>query len=736
MATSLVPRSTSDREVQTLAPPGAPDYVAPGLAAAILWRRKFLILFVAVLVSIPLIAFVARLQRYYDAEATLTIGVHKTSFSDLQVSSGEVVGDTLTLRTQTDILNSDNMAGRVVDKMNLVATPLVHEAITAGPGLMGELMALVHAPSDAPVGPQRSLQDRERQAAIGWLKKHVTVTNDGHSYTLVIRARTEDAELSAAIANGYAAQYLDFNRQLKVQAIARGRSLLDQQIAPLEARVQAAEQAAEKFREANGLNTQQSGAGAAAGQGGTIADQQLAQINQELVAARADLALKQATLQQAQNAIKRGVPAEIPRVANSPLIQSLRNRAADLSANAAALSQSAGGANPALRTAQAASSQLKIAIDHEVASTVATLSSEVASAELNVASLTAQLASTRSEVTDQAKARVSLRQLDSAAAAAQVVYRDFLGRYEQASSEAALQEPDANLITTAEAPLGPSGPPRLQLMGLSVLGGIGIGCLLALAMDRSSKGMRTLEQLEVQTGLFPLGIVPVGRGKRLSQFAGGSLYTESVNSIRRILRFGNEPTRAKVVLITSAARAEGKTDFSLSMAASVASEGGRALLVDCDIYSRTEHPIQKSAKAKEARSQSTGIIVLEDALPGVDMMAFRRRPGMAAGLFDPEQLKEIVEAGRKRYDLIVLDAPPVLAVANTAMMAQVADGTIMVVHWNRTPPVAVNSAVRTLQAYGVRILGGVLTRVKANELGKTEGGYGHAIRNISGYFEV
>jgi succinoglycan biosynthesis transport protein ExoP len=192
-----------------------------------------------------------------------------------------------------------------------------------------------------------------------------------------------------------------------------------------------------------------------------------------------------------------------------------------------------------------------------------------------------------------------------------------------------------------------------------------------------------------------------------------------------------------VVLITSAARAEGKTHFATSLAGSVGEEGGRSLLIDCDIYSKKRHrSFETLGDAQQTAYAASGVLLREDALPGVDIMAFRKRHEMPASQFDPDKLREIIELGRKRYDLIVLDAPPVLAVANTAVMAQAADGTIVVVHWNQTPSVAVTSAIRTLQAYGVRILGGVLTKVRPNELGKGEGAYGHAFRNISGYFKA
>jgi Mrp family chromosome partitioning ATPase len=93
-----------------------------------------------------------------------------------------------------------------------------------------------------------------------------------------------------------------------------------------------------------------------------------------------------------------------------------------------------------------------------------------------------------------------------------------------------------------------------------------------------------------------------------------------------------------------------------------------------------------------------------------------------------------VAEARDRYDLIVIDTPPVLAVADAPAIASVADGAIMVVRWRQAPAIAINSALATLQAYGVRILGGVVTQVRPNELGSDESGQGYLYGKSPRYF--
>ena len=736
--TSLVQHHPDEPLPSPIAGYGAPEHVSAVRALSVFRRRKMLIAGVVLLVSIPASAYILTLSPYYVSEATLALDVRKSAFSDLQATDPNGQGDTLTVRTQTDILDSNEMAGRVVDRLDLVHSTPVQALLHAPEPRYKQLLDRLLSSARPDPAAERLPQDvMEREVAIGWLRDRVTVANDGRSYTLTIKARTGSGLLSANIANAYANQYLAFNRELKTTTVGRGNALLDQQLVPLQARVSAAEAAAEQFREKNGLVVSQSSYSEGQ-QSHTIAEQQLDEANSQLLVARGDLARKESELAQASVALKTGRLDEIPTVDTSPLIQRLRDEAVETESRQIAIGETAGSANPALVAARAANASVHRALDAQIQKTLTTLQSDVDGTRVRVASLEANLGTIRDLVFRQGRARVELQQLESEASAARAVYREFLARFEQTSSEATLQEPDANLVSRAQPPVGPTGPKRLQLMALAGLASLLAGCGIALGLERARKGVRTLEQLEAETGLFPLGFVPMADKPRKAPVLKSTLYTESITGVRRMLRFGSASKRAKVVLITSASRGEGKTFFAVSLAASLGREGGKALLIDGDLRDPSIHrsldmPHPQLAVAGDSQVR---LVMQESALSGVDVVSFRATSDGAPAQLDVVELQDLVDRARDRYDLIVLDAPPVLAVSNAAVMAQIADGAIVVVRWGETPPVAVRSALRTLQAFGVRVLGGVLTQVRVHELDGAEGGYGHVFKNISGYFKA
>jgi len=737
--TSLAARS-NETGFLPYAIPGNPSPagdVPVGSAFSILWRRKFLTLAVTAAVAIPAVFFVLQLPTYYKAESSVMVEPSKTEFNDLQASSQDFVGDTLTVRTQTDLLNSDTIALRVVDQLHLTKRPEFLARIHQVP-LRAHLIGWVAAMLGQPVARTPELGDL-RQLAVEWLKHEVLVTNDGRSYTITVTADMPVPALSAAVANAYTTQYLGFLRDLKVSALQRAHAVLDEQIEPLQERVRSTAVAVEAYREKHGLILNHSGESV---DGATVAGQQLALINAQLTTAQATLTEKLAHLRAAQRTLHTGYGyQDVPEVMASPLIQRMQ---ADLATNTsltAGLGQTYGDEHPKMLTAVASNATLRQRLNAEVGKIVAGLQNEARSAQSKVDSLQKMLATLERLVTAQSAAQVGLMRLGSEADAARVVYRDYLMRYQQTSSQMAFQEPDASLISSATTPIRPAGPPRLRFSAVALLAASIIGSVVALAAERLRGGFRTAEQLAVETGLFPLGSVPRARRQNRSRLeATDSVYTAAVDQVDSLLRFGKERFRARSVMITSAAPGEGKTFFAISLAASVGRQGGRALLVDADVRRpRVAATINGRRRPAQDFSQlgSARVVLQKDALRGVDVMTILQdedQSGSAVRRLSPSDLEAVLNEAKAHYDLIVVDVPPVLAIPDAQTLVQTVDGAILVVQWRATPSVAVNASMRTLSACGARILGGVLTLVRIEALSKAEGSHAFAYRAAAQYF--
>lgn len=739
---SLVQVSYGNNPIEPAATRGPIEQVSPSVAVSDILRHKWLVVLVTLLLCLPAVLYVLTLSPYYDANVMLMIDTKRPAFGDPQslgMSSGGTA-DAVAISTQVDIMRSPSMAETVVDRLDLTKVPEFERALDSRHSLFVFLQtAVARLTGVAPVAPKDLTASEKRQLTASLLLGKVSVVNNGKSYLIEILARTKNPDLSASIANTYADTYLAFNRQMKVDAIQRANGLLDEQITPLKDRVEKAEKAVEQFRQQKGLvashitNTR---FGPEAGP--TVADQQLNEVDTQLILASSDVAQKQASLHALQAALKSGGVDAIPQVVTSPLIQALRQQEAELSSKEASLGETSLADNPDMMAAQAGSVRVRERIAAETSKIAASLSNELATAEARQKTLQQRLAELQGQVATQSEANVSLVQLESEAQAARAVYQDYLSRFEQTSTQEALQEPEAELVSPAQTPVGKSGPAIAQLIVLITLGAAVMACGLALLMERGQSGMRTASQLQSLTGLYTLGFVPKAKGglRRLLGSERRSVYTEAISLVNNLLRFGEARYRARVVLVTSANSQEGKTFLAASLAAGVGHDGGRALLIDCDVRRpsvvkalklETKPVTMPTADTNEPTQ------LWQNVLPGLDVVTLSASAGQTH-ILHSAQVQTLIESARGKYDLVVLDAPPVLAFADAPLLSLCVDGTILAVRWSRTSSRSVSDAIKTLNAYSARVLGAVITQVNTSSLTDADGSHAQVYRNYASYF--
>jgi len=199
-----------------------------------------------------------------------------------------------------------------------------------------------------------------------------------------------------------------------------------------------------------------------------------------------------------------------------------------------------------------------------------------------------------------------------------------------------------------------------------------------------------------------------------------SQYSEAIRSIRTALRYSDVDNPPKVVLITSSLSGEGKTVFATSLARSVARSGGKALLVDCDLRRPSVSGLlgvsgDPGVLDIFAENANTDALIRIDEESGMHYIPSKGGTANPQDLLSSQQMRSFLERMRARYDLIVLDAPPVLAVSDPIILSHFVDTTIYLVRWEATPRPIVTGAVKMLRANGGDIAGVVLSRVNTRK---------------------
>jgi succinoglycan biosynthesis transport protein ExoP len=723
----------------------------------VFWRHKLLILGVFVAVVVLAAVVIYRMPLYYNSTTVLLIdsqGIQPLA----QLTTGETPQtDMVAIKTQVAIIRSPNLAERVVSQLDLTHAPEYQEVLDAPPSPLRQWLGTFQAwiagdpPKDVPLTPEA----RARVVADMLLGK-VSVTNDGKSYLIEISAQASDGLLSSKIANAFARTYLEFNRKLKIDSITEANTRFFDQLPPLAEKVRDADRAVQTFRVAHGLTPAATPGGAVEGRGATLADQQLAQVDAQLGEAVNDRIEKEARLQQITDALHgKGKLDSIPDIVGSALIQLLRQKQSEFASQQAGLETSSLQGNPHLVSVKAAAANVTATINAEIAKIAASITSSVEAARGREKAMRDRLNGLRELVASQSEAEIRLRDLQNQADAAREVYTSYLHRFQQTASLGLIQQPDAELIAMADVPLRPAGPRRAQTLALAGAVGAVLAGLFALLSDRTRRrGFVTPQDLEAAAGLSVIGFIPrlhrglEARSSKETQF----LFRQAVNHVRLTLEFGGSQHQARVVLVTSALPGEGKTYFATSLARSIATSGGRALLVECDMrrpsvarsFKRSDGRSPLAATNNSSEHHDGGISVPRTVLAGLDIATLQgtqswpaapRGGAASTRILSPslKRARDEINNARSEYDLIVLDAPPVLACAEAELLCGVADGIIMVVRWAHTTKGSLLEALRALRVYPTRTIGAVLNNVNLKQLARSGSNQGELYRGYASY---
>ncbi len=734
-------RPSDGLQVDVLGEVRPPDTISPFRLVDLLWRRKLLIFTVVIVLMAGAAVQIASLIPTYDARALILIDTRRNAMSDLQAIVTGSQADLLQVQTQVDIIRSQALAIAVVRRLDLVREPEFAAALSRRPGGMAAQFApLLALAGQAPPEP-RPLSDEEKQRAAATMlaTEKLSVANDSRSYVVAVQVRTEDPELAERIANEYADVYLDFNKELKDNAVQRANAFLDQRLAPLKGKLREAEREVASFREANGLIEDRSSA-TTGERRVTMLGQQLAQINTQLVQATSARLSREVSLEQIRAAQRgQGSLYAIPEVVASPLIQRLRTQQSEIAARQASIGQSRLEANPAVVALRAEEREVRTRIDDEVAKVVGSIISEVAAARARETSLRASLNELQGQVADQSKAEIRLRELETEATAARMVYTETLNRAEQNANQSGGQQPDATLVSRATTPLGSTPPTKRQLLVLSFFAACLIAVIAALVRDRLETGFRTAEQVEEETGLSALGFIPRARDRATALMLDerDMPFLEAINTVRGALQMADVAGRPKVVLVTSALPDEGKTFFSVALARSVARAGGRSLLIDCDLrrpgIAATLGIVPQQGVGALVAGQRVADLVQRDEATQLDVITAAGARENVQTIVSSDALRALVTEAREHYDIIILDSPPVLAVVDSRVLSLMADATVMVVRWRRTPRVLVLQALKQLRVYGAKVAGIVITQANLRSLAASEGSHAYVHRKYGSY---
>jgi polysaccharide biosynthesis transport protein len=348
----------------------------------------------------------------------------------------------------------------------------------------------------------------------------------------------------------------------------------------------------------------------------------------------------------------------------------------------------------------------------------------------------------RKKAVDLNLKELEFHRLDRMRAQNEKLYAVLLEQMKEADLRRMMNTNNIRLVDNAKEPTVPIAPRVSTNVSIALLVGLLLGIGLAILREQLDNTLKTPEDVEHRLGVTFLGLLPdiaeedlpnAGGGKRKrrravpSEFAPELLVherptsgiAEAARSLRTNLMFMNPDHPYKRLLVTSAAPAEGKTTVAVSIAVSLAQGGQRVCIIDCDLRRPRLHRIFDRAGDIGLMNAILGEATVEEVakptvVPNLWSIPCGPIPPNSADVVSSERFRRLLDEIASKFDRIVLDSPPIVAVTDSAIVSTLVDGVVFVVRAFKTSVNLCRSGLRTLQDVDAPIAGAVLNAVNLN----------------------
>jgi len=565
---------------------------------------------------------------------------------------------------------------------------------------------------------KQSSSDSPREVEAPIVLKRLRVTRPPNTYLMLISYRSDDPQLAADAANAIADSYMEHSYDIRMRSSTSLATFMERQLDELKIKMERSSLALAAFeRELTVINPDAKT---------NVLESRLVQLNTEHTAAQAELLRQQAAWESVQGGSLEAALASVQGEALRKLVehsQEAREHFADVAGYY-------GANHPEYRRAKAQLDQVEGALEATRADTARRV--EVGYRE---SQRREEMAGNAAGEAKQEFDRVNARSYEYQAAkreaeADKTLYAELVRKIKEAGINAGFQNSAIRIADAARPALQPVSPniPLNALLALlfSALFAISVavlGDLLDKTIKDPEQVARTL-RTEVIGSLPLMKNVPGGRVLALPSSAENgpveefdpSGFRESVRTLRSSILLGNLDQRYRSLLVTSAAPAEGKTTTAANLAAAHAEQGQRTLLIDGDLRRPSVHRSFKIpgvvglANVLRGECHWRAAVIQVESLPDLYVLPAGAPSRHSADLIG-RRLMEMIDEAAADYDLVIVDAPPLLGFAEPLQMATAVDGVLVVARAGRTTRKAVATVLATLNRVRAKTIGLVLNEV-------------------------
>lgn len=670
----------------------------------------------------------------YQARASLEIVSLNENFLNMKGSnpfadSGSST-DATDILTQIKLLQSDSLLERVVDKLRAKGLP------KAVPTRMDTWLKLLNLPGSQPLNL--------REAALSFAADSVKIHAAGQTRIIELTVDSPSPETAAAFANTLASEFIDQNLETRWKTTQHTGEWLSHQVEDMRIRLEKSQDRLQQYANEAGLvftdNDKKN-----------VSEDRLAQLQAALTSAQTDRILKQSRWETASSS----PPDALPDILNDPTLREYQDKLTDLKRQLAEQRATYKDDYKTNRRILAQIEPIQAALDAARVDVVKRIHNEYDEAVRKEKLLASDYASQRSVVTGEDSKSIQYSILKREVESNQQLYDAMLQQLQQSSLASALRASNIHVVDRAKVPTIPYKPNGPINAGLGLFAGLILGGVFIVMRERADGSIQEPGETQTFLNLPELGVIPaadtgirvrvrVTDSKKLNvesphckenrqpsgRFTGGrvelvawqrkpSVVAESFRAtLVSILFSGENGTRPRVMVFTSAGPSEGKSTVVSNLGIAIAEVNQRTLLIDADLRKPRLHDIfslkndkglSEVLRSKDPVSSflENGIIQQTD-IPDLYVLTSGATALAATGLLYSDRMREMIHKLRAEFESILIDTPPMLQIPDARVVGRMVDRVVLVMRAGKTTRAAAMAVRQRFSEDGTKVLGTIL----------------------------
>ncbi len=534
---------------------------------------------------------------------------------------------------------------------------------------------------------------------------------------LKITYSADDPRVAAIISNGVAQAYIEHNLDIRVRPYRDAIEWLSARMVDLRSKVVTSEKKLQTYKEKTGI--------VSFSEKENVITQKLQELVSQLVQAETKRQEADARYNQIKAVIDKPERLEtLPEIVNNVVIQGIKNEELRLKTKISELSEKYGPKHPQIIKTKTELEEVKKNFFVEARKMLNAAKTEYEVAGARESSLRKAVEEQKKTVMELGKKSIDYGVVAGESDSNKQFYELLLKKLQEATLSGGINVSDVQIVDWALPQESPVRPKRLLYILMSIVAGLFGGAGLSIFVEYLDDTVKTSEDIEFKFKLPFIGLVPSAElknnsGKPMVYLVSSprSIVSEVYKGIRTSVVLSSADNGLKVILIASAGPKDGKTTTAINLSAAMAQFGESVLLIDCDLRKSKIHEafsLNNTVGLSNIIAGGNGIppvIKTVKNLPNLNVITAGSSPPNPSVLLSSRYMSYLLSGLREKYDRIIIDSPPLLAVSDALTLSSLSDGVLLVAKGGVTKEDALMRCKKSLEGVKSNIIGVIINNV-------------------------